>query len=239
MAQAKALVDAAKGERVEFTSPVSFMNINFAGGLIASVPPWSEMVKYGLNTGGIVWRIDGHAGGAAEYNSPNNTGVQFPRNARRDGRGLIFLATGPERKVHAYDRDTGKELWVNSLPNGAEGMLATYQVNGRQFVVLPVARPAPRSRHVQQCRGCGAAAAGPAPGGPAGRRPPPPGGPPGVSPEGAAAVGPGWRWAGVAERVHCVRLAAIAITLGVSAARSSSASRCPGVPAPSVRAARR
>jgi hypothetical protein len=29
MAQAKELVDAAKGERVEFNSPVSFMQINF------------------------------------------------------------------------------------------------------------------------------------------------------------------------------------------------------------------
>jgi len=45
------------------------------------------------------------------------------------------------RKVHAYDRDTGKELWMHSVPNGAEGMPATYQVNGRQFVVLPVAQP--------------------------------------------------------------------------------------------------
>ena len=30
---------------------------------------------------------------------------------------------------------------MHSLPNGAEGMPATYQVNGRQFVVLPVAQP--------------------------------------------------------------------------------------------------
>ena len=29
---------------------------------------------------------------------------------------------------------------MHSLPNGAEGMMATYQVNGRQFVVLPVAQ---------------------------------------------------------------------------------------------------
>jgi quinoprotein glucose dehydrogenase len=76
-----------------------------------------------------------------EYNIPNNTGVQFPRNAPLvTAGGLIFLATGPERKVRAYDRDTGKELWQHSLPNGAEGMPATYQVNGRQFVVLPVAQ---------------------------------------------------------------------------------------------------
>jgi quinoprotein glucose dehydrogenase len=144
MAKAREIVDAAKGERVEFTSPVSFMNINFAGGaMTAAAPPWSEMVKYDLNTGDIVWRIPtGVQEAPPEYNIPNNTGVQFPRNAPLvTAGGLIFLATGPERKVRAYDRDTGKELWVHSLPNGAEGMPATYQVNGRQFVVLPVAQP--------------------------------------------------------------------------------------------------
>jgi quinoprotein glucose dehydrogenase len=143
MAKAKALVDEAKGDQVQFTSPVNFMQINFAGGaMTAAAPPWSEMVKYDLNTGDIVWRIPtGVQEAPPEYNIPNNTGVQFPRNAPLvTAGGLIFLAIGPERKVHAYDRATGKELWQHSLPNGAEGMPATYQVNGRQFVVLPVAQ---------------------------------------------------------------------------------------------------
>jgi quinoprotein glucose dehydrogenase len=145
MAKAKALVEAAaaKGERVEFTSPVNFMNVNFPGGaMTAAAPPWSEMVKYDLNTGDIAWRIPtGVQEAPPEYNIPNTTGVQFPRNAPLvTAGGLIFLATGPERKVHAYDRDNGKELWQHGLPNGAEGMPATYQVNGRQFVVLSVAQ---------------------------------------------------------------------------------------------------
>jgi glucose dehydrogenase len=166
MAQAKALVDAAKGGQVQFTSPVSFMQINFTGGaMTAAAPPWSEMVKYDLNTGDIVWRIPtGVQEAPPEYNIPNNTGVQFPRNAPLvTAGGLIFLATGPERKVHAYDRATGKELWQASLPNGAEGMPATYQVNGRQFVVLPVAQP--NGTFPARFGGAGpAAAAGPAPG---------------------------------------------------------------------------
>jgi quinoprotein glucose dehydrogenase len=78
---------------------------------------------------------------------------------------LIFLATGPERKVRAYDRDTGKELWVHSLPNGAEGMPATYQVNGRQFVVLPVAQPSATFPATFNNAG-GGRAAEPAPAGP-------------------------------------------------------------------------
>jgi hypothetical protein len=168
MAKAKQLVDEAKGARVEFTSPVSFMQINFPGGaMTAAAPPWSEMVKYDLNTGNIVWRIPtGVQEAPPEYNIPNNTGVQFPRNAPLvTAGGLIFLATGPERKVRAYDRESGKELWQHSLPNGAEGMPATYQVNGRQFVVLPVAQPTgtfPATFNAGAARGAGPAAA-PAP----------------------------------------------------------------------------
>src|SRR5688500_2820137 len=169
MARAKELVDAAKGGRVEFTSPVSFMNINFPGGsMTAAAPPWSELVKYDLNTGDIVWRIPtGLQEAPPQYNIPTTTGVQFPRNAPLvTAGGLIFLATGPERKVRAYDRATGKELWVHSLANGAEGMPATYQVNGRQFVVLPVAQP--NATFPARFDDPGAArAAGPAPGGPA------------------------------------------------------------------------
>jgi quinoprotein glucose dehydrogenase len=208
MAKAKEIVDAAKGERVEFTSPVSFMNINFPGGsMTASAPPWSEMVKYDLNTGEIVWRIPaGVQEAPPEYKIPNTTGVQFPRNAPLvTAGGLIFLATGPERKVRAYDRDNGRELWVHSLPNGAEGMPATYQVNGRQFVVLPVAQPTgtfPASFNAGGGRGAGPApanlgglpapgAAAPAPGGPPpAAAPPAPGGPP-APPAGAQGGAPG------------------------------------------------
>jgi quinoprotein glucose dehydrogenase len=186
MAKARELVDAAKGARVEFTSPVSFMNITFPGGaMTASAPPWSEMVKYDLNTGEIVWRIPtGVQEAPPEYNIPNNTGVQFPRNAPLvTAGGLVFLATGPERKVHAYDRATGKELWQHSLPNGAEGMMATYQVNGRQFIVLPVAQP--NGTFPATFRGAGAApAAGPA-AGPAPGAPPAAGAAPGGQPGGA------------------------------------------------------
>jgi hypothetical protein len=120
-----------------------------------------------------------------EYNIPKTTGVQFPRNAPLvTAGGLIFLAIGPERKVHAYDRDNGRELWVHSLPNGAEGMPATYQVNGRQFVVLPVAQP--NGTFPATFNAGGGRAAGPAPGGPPpAAAAPAPGGPP----QGAAAQG--------------------------------------------------
>ena len=139
--------------------------------------------------------------------------MQFPRNAPLvTAGGLIFVAVGPEKKVHAYDRDNGKELWQAVLPNGSEGMPATYEVNGRQFLVLPVAQPTgtfPMTFNTVAAaggRGAGApAAAAPAPaaGGPpeaaaanAGAQGGRPGGAPGGGAPGGGGGGRGGRGGG-------------------------------------------
>ena len=204
MAQAKALVDAAKGARVEFNSPVSFMQINFPGGaMTAAAPPWSEMVKYDLNTGDIVWRIPtGVQEAPPEYNIPNNTGVQFPRNAPLvTAGGLVFLAIGPERKIHAYDRDNGKELW-QAQPAQRRRRDAG-DLSGERAAVRRAAGGT-ADRHVPHDVPCRARSA-------AAQRPVPPQRPaPGGQPEEPAAVRSRRRRTAVAERVHRVRLAAIA-----------------------------
>jgi glucose dehydrogenase len=53
--------------------------------------------------------------------------------------GLVFFATGSDRRFRAYDRDNGREVWSMELPATSEGMPATYEILGRQFIVVPVA----------------------------------------------------------------------------------------------------
>jgi quinoprotein glucose dehydrogenase len=53
--------------------------------------------------------------------------------------GLLFVATASDKTVRAYDRETGKIVWSKDLPTGSEGVPATYEVAGRQFIVFPVA----------------------------------------------------------------------------------------------------
>jgi outer membrane protein assembly factor BamB len=191
MAQAKDLVaKAGPNGYIEFPSPYEFMTVNFDGGSMAAIgPPWSEMVKYDLNTGDVKWRIPlGVQEAPPEYNIPKDTGVQGPRNAPLvTAGGLIFVAVGPERKVHAYDRENGKELWQFTLPNGSEGMPATYEVNGRQFVVFPVAQPTGTfPANFNAGGGRGAAPAGPAAApAPAPAPPAPPAAAAGAAPGGA------------------------------------------------------
>jgi quinoprotein glucose dehydrogenase len=53
--------------------------------------------------------------------------------------GLVFVATASDRTVRAYDRESGKVVWTKDLPTGSEGVPATYEAGGRQFIVFPVA----------------------------------------------------------------------------------------------------
>ena len=51
--------------------------------------------------------------------------------------GLLFIAaTIHDRKFHAFDKATGKLLWETTLPAAGNATPATYEVDGRQFVVV-------------------------------------------------------------------------------------------------------
>ncbi|HUB33275.1 MAG TPA: PQQ-binding-like beta-propeller repeat protein [Bryobacteraceae bacterium] len=101
-------------------------------------PPYSHITAYDLNTGTIKWQLP--VGEAVGVNPPgNNFGIiqghgPKARLAVTAG-GLAFSAT-IEGKIRAYDKDTGKVLWVQELPGPSEGSPAIYEVDGREYVAL-------------------------------------------------------------------------------------------------------
>ena len=52
--------------------------------------------------------------------------------------GLLFVGTSSDRKLRAYDQDTGKVLWSVDVPSAVEGVPAVYEAGGRQYVVFAV-----------------------------------------------------------------------------------------------------
>ena len=51
--------------------------------------------------------------------------------------GLLFIgATSYDRKFHAYDKNTGELLWETTLPFSGNATPITYEVSGKQFVVI-------------------------------------------------------------------------------------------------------
>ena len=50
---------------------------------------------------------------------------------------MVFIgATNYDRKFRAFDKDTGKLLWETTMINSGNATPATYEVNGRQYVVI-------------------------------------------------------------------------------------------------------
>jgi quinoprotein glucose dehydrogenase len=50
---------------------------------------------------------------------------------------LLFIgATNYDKKLRAFDKETGKLLWETVLPNSGNATPITYEVNGKQYVVI-------------------------------------------------------------------------------------------------------
>lgn len=108
-------------------------------GLSAIGPPWAQITAYDLNEGTIKWQAPLGDVPALAAKGIKNTG----NNARvhRNGPvvtagGLIFAGSWGDRTVRAFDKDTGKILWAKELDAGPEGLVAVYEVNGREYVAF-------------------------------------------------------------------------------------------------------
>ena len=136
MARAKAA--AAKGP-VRYNSPFDFMltstNLSSIG------PPWSQITAYDLNTGAIKWQVPlGTVDAPASAGIPAESGSHWPRGGPLvTGGGLVFVATSSDMTFRAFDRDSGKVVWSTKLPAASEGVPATYEIAGRQYIALAVA----------------------------------------------------------------------------------------------------
>jgi len=101
------------------------------GGLPCAPSPWSAVVALDLNRGKILWRtplgtmVPDHTSGAVAVGGPIVTAG-----------GLVFTGGGTEPLLRAFDAANGRELWRGALPAAAQSTPMTYQLGGRQFVVI-------------------------------------------------------------------------------------------------------
>ncbi len=107
-------------------------------------PPWSFITAYDLNTGAIKWKKGlGHDHRIPLMPGQENMGV-FPEGSQRKGMvvtstGILF-ATAHGGELYAFDADNGAILWKYQLPMDTDGMMSTYQVNGKQYLVVSAMR---------------------------------------------------------------------------------------------------
>jgi glucose dehydrogenase len=124
---------------LRLSSPYDFM---FTSTYLSPIgPPWSEIVAYDLNTGSIKWRVPhGSVAAPADVGIPSDSGAHWPRGGLlATAGGLLFAASGSDKTLRAYDRSTGAVVWRYPLPAASDGVPAAYEIDGRQFLVVPVA----------------------------------------------------------------------------------------------------
>jgi quinoprotein glucose dehydrogenase len=111
-------------------------------GLPAISPPWTSLVAIDLNDGEIKWRVPigvvpGLAAKGIRDTGTMNVALAGNRTAPLvTAGGLVFIATWPDRTIHAYDKDSGKLLWEQEIEANPEGLPAVYEVDGRQYIVF-------------------------------------------------------------------------------------------------------
>jgi quinoprotein glucose dehydrogenase len=100
-------------------------------------PPWGTLNAIDLNTGEYAWTIPFGEYPELVARGISNTGSENYGGPVVTAGGLVFIgATCYDKKFRAFDKRTGKLLWETTLPAAGNATPATYEVNGRQFVVI-------------------------------------------------------------------------------------------------------
>lgn len=106
-------------------------------GYPAIAPPWGTLNAINLNTGEYVWKIPFGEYPELVEKGMKDTGSESYGGPVVTAGGLVFIAaTNYDRKLRAFDKETGKLLWETTLPFSANATPAVYSAGGRQFVVV-------------------------------------------------------------------------------------------------------
>jgi quinoprotein glucose dehydrogenase len=106
-------------------------------GYFGSKPPWGKLNAIDLNTGRIKWQV-----AFGEYPELMAKGLPITGTENFGGPsvsagGVVFCSGARDKKIKAYDVDSGEELWQYTLPFGGTAPPSIYEAEGRQFLVIP------------------------------------------------------------------------------------------------------
>ncbi len=126
--------DAPASVKYRFTG---YKKFNDPEGYPAVAPPWGTLNAINLNTGEYAWKIPLGEYPELTAQGMKNTGSENYGGPIVTAGGLLFIgATAFDRKFRAFDKSTGELLWETTLPFSGTATPATYEINGRQYVVI-------------------------------------------------------------------------------------------------------
>ena len=131
-------VASAAADSAVYLDVTPFSHFNDKDGRPSIKPPWGTLTAIDLNTGEFRWQIPvGNRPEFREQNGPE-TGMEGPGGPIVTAGGLVFIGSTRDKKLRAYDKDTGKLLWQTMLTGVANATPSTYWANGRQYIAVSV-----------------------------------------------------------------------------------------------------
>lgn len=132
--QQKAEEEPSEGTKYDFTG---YKKFNDPEGYPAIAPPWGTLNAINLDTGEYLWKIPFGQYPALVKQGLSDTGSESYGGPIVTEGGVLFIgATVLDKKFRAFDKSTGKLLWEAELPLSANTTPITYQIDGRQYVVI-------------------------------------------------------------------------------------------------------
>jgi quinoprotein glucose dehydrogenase len=131
--------DDSKGEAAAAGRPYTHLGYNRfldPDGYPAVKPPWGTLNAIDLDAGEIRWTVTlGEIPALTKKGIPP-TGTENYGGPVVTAGGLLFIGATKDEKFRAFDKRTGRVLWETSLPAGGYATPATYEANGKQYVVI-------------------------------------------------------------------------------------------------------
>ena len=131
--------DHSDGEAAAAGRPYTHLGYNRfldPDGYPAVKPPWGTLNAIDLDAGEIRWTVPlGELPELTKRGIPP-TGTENYGGPIVTAGGLVFIGATKDEQFRAFDKHTGQVLWETSLPAGGYATPATYEADGRQYVVI-------------------------------------------------------------------------------------------------------